>query len=101
MGAHHPWAKARVRARLSPLAGLRPNLFGHLPCRIPQFELNENLTKKEQRKIKKNESMIQYHLARVPFYNGRGSEHWLAAEDLKEQIANYETNAKKRWEAGL
>ena len=37
--------------------------------------------------IKKHESMIQYHLARVPFYNGKDSPEMAAADSLKEKIA--------------
>ena len=37
--------------------------------------------------IKKHESMIQYHLARVPFYNGKDSPEMANANLLKEKIA--------------
>ena len=37
--------------------------------------------------IKKHESMIQYHLARVPFYNGKDSPEMASANSLKEKIA--------------
>ena len=36
-----------------------------------------------------------------PFYNGRESEHWAAAEKMKEDIAKLEKKAYLRWqEAG-
>ena len=37
--------------------------------------------------IKKHESMTQYHLARVPFYNGKDSPEMANANSLKEKIA--------------
>ena len=47
---------------------------------------------------KKHESMIQYHLARVPFYNGKDSPEMAAADSLKEKIAKLEETARQRWE---
>ena len=36
-----------------------------------------------------------------PFYNGKESEHWAAAEKMKEDIAKLEKKAYLRWqEAG-
>jgi hypothetical protein len=38
---------------------------------------------------------------RCPFYNGQESEHWHAAEKMKEDIAKLEKKAYLRWqEAG-
>ena len=65
---------------------------------VKAFELHNALSKKENRKLGKMESMIPYHLARCPFYNGRSSEHWTAAEKLKEDITTLEKKAYVRWQ---
>jgi len=64
---------------------------------VKGFELQTALTKKENRKMGKMNAMIPYHLARCPFYNGRESEHWAKAEQLKEDIGNLEKKAYLRW----
>jgi hypothetical protein len=64
----------------------------------PQFDLVTSLSKKENRMIKKHESMIQYHLARVPFYNGKDSPEMANANTLKDKIAKLEETARQRWE---
>ena len=68
----HPFRAAQDR---SPPA--RP-----IRCRAP----SRNLLCRN-RMIKKHESMIQYHLARVPFYNGMDSPEMATANSLKEKIA--------------
>ena len=46
--------------------------------------------------IKKHESMIQYHLARVPFYNGKDSPEMANANSLKEKIAKLGAQTRHR-----
>jgi len=46
--------------------------------------------------IKKHESMIQYHLARVPFYNGKDSPEMANANSLKEKIAKLGARRRHR-----
>eukprot|EP00310_Coccolithus_braarudii_P022124 CAMPEP_0183355142 /NCGR_PEP_ID=MMETSP0164_2-20130417/39329_1 /TAXON_ID=221442 /ORGANISM="Coccolithus pelagicus ssp braarudi, Strain PLY182g" /LENGTH=78 /DNA_ID=CAMNT_0025528165 /DNA_START=57 /DNA_END=293 /DNA_ORIENTATION=+ len=65
---------------------------------IKSFDLNTSLSKKEGRKMGKMNAMIPYHLARCPFYNGKESEHYAAAEKLKEDIVNLEKKAYLRWQ---
>lgn len=65
---------------------------------IKSFDVNTSLSKKESRTMGKMGSMIPYHLARCPFYNGKESEHYAAAEKLKDNIANLEKKAYLRWQ---
>ena len=65
---------------------------------VKSFSLEEAMTKKETRKLGKLNAMIPYHLARCPFYNGKESEHYAAAEKLKEDITNLEKKAYLRWQ---
>jgi len=48
--------------------------------RVPDFDLATACTKKEGRKLAKMECMVNYHLARVPFWNGKDSEAMKNAE---------------------
>ena len=65
---------------------------------VKAFDLKTALSKKENRKLGKMEAMIPYHLARCPFYNGKESAHWEAAEKLKEDIAALEKKGYARWQ---
>ena len=50
------------------------------------FELAANLTKKENRTIRKSESMIQYYMARCPARGWKESQQFADAEALKDNI---------------
>lgn len=65
------------------------------------FNLNDVLTRKETRVIKKCEGMIQYNLARCPNYGVFESAEYAKASELKERITKIEEKAKKRWESNF
>ncbi|EOD06015.1 hypothetical protein EMIHUDRAFT_447343 [Emiliania huxleyi CCMP1516] len=44
------------------------------------------------------ECMVNYHLARVPFWNGKESVAMANAEKTREMIASLKTKVKNRWE---
>merc|ERR1712232_702873 len=65
---------------------------------IAAFDLTTALTKKEANMMRKKEPMIQYHLARMPFRDGKSSPEWAAAEGLREDIEGIKLKARKRWD---
>mmetsp|Transcript_1395 Transcript_1395/g.4560 ORF Transcript_1395/g.4560 Transcript_1395/m.4560 type:complete len:90 (-) Transcript_1395:557-826(-) len=48
--------------------------------KVMEFDLATAMTKKETRKLTKMECMVNYHLARVPFWNGKESVAMANAE---------------------
>mmetsp|Transcript_595 Transcript_595/g.1758 ORF Transcript_595/g.1758 Transcript_595/m.1758 type:complete len:137 (-) Transcript_595:563-973(-) len=66
--------------------------------RVPDFDLATACTKKEGRKLTKMECMVNYHLARVPFWNGKDSMAMKNAEKTRDMIDNLKTKVKSRWE---
>jgi len=42
--------------------------------------------------------MVNYHLARVPFWNGKDSMAMKNAEKTRDMIDNLKTKVKSRWE---
>jgi len=66
--------------------------------KVMEFDLATAMTKKETRKLTKMECMVNYHLARVPFWNGKESVAMANAEKTREMIASLKTKVKNRWE---
>jgi len=66
---------------------------------IPSFELHSYLSKKEERTLRKAESMVHYWDARVPFWNGKGSPADLKGQEVRESIGAIENKAKARYDA--
>eukprot|EP00316_Scyphosphaera_apsteinii_P010489 CAMPEP_0119298212 /NCGR_PEP_ID=MMETSP1333-20130426/412_1 /TAXON_ID=418940 /ORGANISM="Scyphosphaera apsteinii, Strain RCC1455" /LENGTH=71 /DNA_ID=CAMNT_0007299251 /DNA_START=67 /DNA_END=279 /DNA_ORIENTATION=+ len=64
---------------------------------VKVFDMAENMSKKEQRKMSKMQYMIPYHMARCPNYGWKESDHYLRAEELKDDIKTLEKKAYARW----
>merc|ERR1711959_716860 len=65
----------------------------------PIFEITNHLSKKENTKLRKAESMVLYWDARVPFWNGKGSPADLAGQKVRESIKAMEEKARARYDA--
>mmetsp|Transcript_22348 Transcript_22348/g.53550 ORF Transcript_22348/g.53550 Transcript_22348/m.53550 type:complete len:109 (-) Transcript_22348:172-498(-) len=65
----------------------------------PIFEITNHLSKKENSKLRKAESMVHYWDARVPFWNGKGSPADLAGQKVRENIKAIECKARNRYDA--
>jgi len=50
-------------------------------------------------KLRKAESMVHYWDARVPFWNGKGSEADLKGQEVRGFIADLEKKARSRYDA--
>ena len=50
-------------------------------------------------KLRKAESMVHYWDARVPFWNGKGSEADLKGQETREFIKGMESKARARYDA--
>jgi hypothetical protein len=66
---------------------------------MPVFELSAHLSKKENTKLRKAESMVHYWDARVPFWNGKGSHADIKGQETRAFIADLEAKARKRYDA--
>lgn len=64
------------------------------------FDLATALTRKETRTIRKNESMVQYHLARMPMYGAHESDQYKMANYLRDANVRIESKARERWDNG-
>merc|ERR1712106_1164878 len=65
----------------------------------PMFEITSHLSKKENSRLRKVESMGHYWDARVPFWNGKGSPADLAGQKVRDNIKAIETKARNRYDA--
>merc|ERR1712129_521395 len=65
----------------------------------PIFEITNHLSKKENSKLRKAESMVHYWDARAPFWNGKGSPADLAGQKVRDNIKAIETKARNRYDA--
>jgi hypothetical protein len=94
-----PEGPARERSyRPEPLPPPPPRPRPAQGQRAPDYDLATACTKKEGRKLTKMECMVHYHEARVPFWNGKGSDAWRNAEKTREMIDGLKTKVKSRWE---